>query len=46
MMPNHFKAFVVEEIDGQFTSSIKTKSIAELPQGDLLIISTLFLIKL
>ena len=32
-----FKAFVVEEHDGKFIRSIKTRSINELPEGDLLI---------
>ncbi len=32
-----FKAFVVEEVDGSFKGSLKTKSIDELPEGDLVV---------
>lgn len=37
MEQNEFKAFVVDELDGQFIREIKTKLISELPDGDLLI---------
>ncbi len=32
-----FKAYVVDEIDGKFTGSIKTRKIEDLPEGDLLV---------
>ena len=37
MEQKEFKAFVVDELDGQFIREIKTKLISELPDGDLLI---------
>ncbi|WP_339923911.1 YhdH/YhfP family quinone oxidoreductase [uncultured Cyclobacterium sp.] len=37
MNDKEFKAFVVEEKDGEFKGSIKTKKIDALPKGDLLI---------
>lgn len=37
MKNQEFKAYVVEEKDGKYNGSIKTKSIEELSQGDLLI---------
>ncbi|MBI0399355.1 YhdH/YhfP family quinone oxidoreductase [Cyclobacterium marinum] len=37
MNDQEFKAFVVEEKDGEFIGSIKTRKIASLPEGDLLI---------
>ncbi len=37
MKNQEFKAYVVEEKDGKYNGSIKTKSIEELPQGALLI---------
>jgi putative YhdH/YhfP family quinone oxidoreductase len=33
----HYKAFVVEEIDGKFCSSVKTLDTSQLPQGEVLI---------
>ena len=37
MENQEFKAFVVEEIDGEFKRSIKTKQIKDLPEGDLIV---------
>lgn len=37
MENQQFKAFVVEEIDGNFKGNIKTKDVKELPAGDLLV---------
>lgn len=37
MVNQKFEAFVVEEKDGKFSGSIKTKMVNDLPTGDLLI---------
>lgn len=37
MENKEFKAFVVEEVDGEFKRSIKTRKIEELPEGDLVV---------
>ena len=37
MNDQKFKAFVVEEKDGEFNGSIKIRNIESLPEGDLLI---------
>lgn len=37
MTDTTFKALVVEELDGQYISSIKTRNIDDLPEGDLLV---------
>ncbi len=36
-MENTFKAYIVEEKDGEFVAAVKAKSLSDLPQGEVLI---------